>query len=443
MTEPTTPSAPPSPPGRRVGRRDVLVGAGAFGVGAVAAAAVSAATFGREDEHRPEQHAVRESGLDPTGAGEILQPGKGPTSGAYLQATPANVLWGELPNRRTKPVLTVKSGAEVTVDTVSHEGILEDQGRNPVRFFGTHGVPENEVLLDAVKIAADKEHTGPGPHIVVGPVEVEGAMPGDVLKVEVLRLLRRVPYGVISNRHGRGALPGEYPEAFEKVVAYRKYFNQGNNISIFTRVEKKDGKPRGVLPQGGLPRPPSFGLRPFMGMMGVALDTDERLNSIPPTIGGGNIDIQDLVVGATFYLPVQVRGAKFFTGDPHFAQGHGEVALTALEASVRPTFRLTVVKPGGDAPSPAFRYPFAETPEFWIPIGLSDPDGDIGGLSSSLDPAMKNAVRNAMTFLTEDKKVDGPVAYAYLSAAGDFVVSQVVDRTLGVHGLIRKADFRE
>jgi acetamidase/formamidase len=435
MTEPT-PAV-----GRRVGRRNLLVGAGAFGAGAVAAAAVSAVTLGRDGDDGPVSRTARESDLDPTGAAEILQPGKGPTSGAYLRATPENVLWGELPNRRTRPVLTVPSGAEVTVDTVSHEGILEDQGRNPVRFFGTHGVPENEVLLDAVTLAADKEHTGPGPHIVVGPVEVEGAMPGDVLKIEVLRLLRRVPYGVISNRHGRGALPGEYPEAFETVPAYRKYFNQGNNNSIFTRVEKNDGKPRGVLPRGGLPRPPSFGLMPFMGMMGVALDTDERLNSIPPTIGGGNIDIQNLIVGTTFYLPVQVRGAKFFTGDPHFAQGNGEVALTALEASVRPTFRLTVVKPGGEAPSPAFRYPFAETSEFWIPIGLSDPDGELGGLASSLDPAMKNAVRNAMTFLTVDKKVDGPVAYAYLSAAGDFIISQVVDRTLGVHGLIRKVDF--
>jgi acetamidase/formamidase len=401
-------------------------------------AAAATVAFGR-DEEKPAQS--RASDVDPTGSDEVLQPGTGPTSGEYLRALPENVLWGELPNRRTPAVLSVPSGAEVTVDTVSHEGILEDQGRDPVAFFGAHGVRPGDVLADAVTIAARKEHTGPGPHVVVGPIEVEGAMPGDVLKIEVLRLRRRVPYGVISNRHGRGALPGEYPEAFEKVPAYRKYFNSGGNISVFAGVEKVDGRPRGVLPAGGLPTPPSFGLMPFMGMMGIALDTDERLSSIPPTIGGGNIDIQNLVVGSTFYLPVQVPGAKFFTGDPHFAQGNGEVSLTALEASLRPTYRLTVVKPGGAAPSPAFRYPFAETSEFWIPIGLSDPDGDLHSLVSSLDPAMKNAVRNAMAFLTVDKKLDGPVAYAYLSAAGDFVVSQVVDRTLGVHGLIRKVDF--
>jgi acetamidase/formamidase len=89
----------------------------------------------------------------------------------------------------------------------------------------------------------------------------------------------------------------------------------------------------------------------------------------------------------------------------------------------------------------AFSYPFAETSDFWIPIGLSDPNGPIGGNATSLDIAMKTAVRNAMAFLTEDLGMAAPVAYAYLSAASDFVVSQVVDRTTGIHAKVRKADF--
>ena len=109
----------------------------------------------------------------------------------------------------------------------------------------------------------------------------------------------------------------------------------------------------------------------------------------------------------------------FFTGDPHMVQGDGEVALTAMEGSLRPTFRLTVVKKGGrGAPKAAFDYPFAENPDFWIPIGLSDPDGpENGGNATSLDIAMKTAVRHALDFLTEDLGLAGPVAYAYLSAA--------------------------
>jgi acetamidase/formamidase len=133
----------------------------------------------------------------------------------------------------------------------------------------------------------------------------------------------------------------------------------------------------------------------------------------------------------------------FFAGDPHMAQGDGEVALTAMEGSLRPMFRLTVVKKGQrGAPKAAFSYPFAETPDFWIPIGLSDPDGpENGGNATSLDIAMKTAVRNALSFLTDDVGMAGPVAYAYLSAAADFQCSQVVDRTTGIHALIRKSDF--
>ena len=180
-----------------------------------------------------------------------------------------------------------------------------------------------------------------------------------------------------------------------------------------------------------------------MGLMGVARDTSAMVDSVPPTVTGGNIDINDLGVGSTLWLPVQVPGARFFTGDPHMAQGDGEVALTALEGSLRATFRLTVVKPGGRAPSVAFDgYAFGETPEHWVPIGLSDPDGPVDGQVTSLDAAMKAAVRNAMAFLTEDLGLEGPVAYAYLSAAADFQVSQVVDRTTGVHALVPKADFR-
>jgi acetamidase/formamidase len=348
------------------------------------------------------------------------------------------VHWGELPNRNTPPVLTVSSGTVVTLDAVSHEGILEDQGKNPVEYFGDHGVSPENVLRDAIAIAKNTPHSGPGPHVVTGPVAVTGAARGDVLKIEVLRLDPRVPYGVISNRHGKGALPGEFPEGFQGVARYRKYFNEGGEISVFTPVRRMRGEYRGVLPGPGSA---SFGLTPFLGMMGIALDTTSQVNSVPPTIGAGNIDIRDLGVGSTLYLPVQVPGAKFFIGDSHFSQGDGEVALTALEASLRATVRLTLIKPGGKAPHVAFTYPFAENAEYWLPIGLSDADGPVGGQNKSLDSAMKIAVRHALEFLTEELGMDGPVAYAYLSAATDFTVSQVVDITTGVHGRIKKSDF--
>jgi len=171
-----------------------------------------------------------------------------------------------------------------------------------------------------------------------------------------------------------------------------------------------------------------------MGITGVALDTNEPVNSIPPTAAGGNIDIRDLTVGSTLYLPVFVPGAKFFAGDPHYRQGDGEVALTALEAPLRGTFRLTVLKhgsekiPGGRG---QLEVPFGENADYWIPVGLN-PD---------LNEAMKQAVREGIIFLAGEFGMSRAVAYAYMSAATDYVVSQVVDITKGVHARIAKSHF--
>ncbi|MPZ60883.1 MAG: acetamidase [Propionibacteriales bacterium] len=419
---------------RGLGRRALLRSAAALAAaGSVAAwpGAGHAATPGR---------TAAPSGSPPSPGFPILQPGAGKVAGTYVPARAQEVYWGHLPNRASEPVAVVSSGDVVTLDTVSHEGVLEDQGQDPIGYFTSFDVPEDQILRDAVQIAAESQHAGPGPHVTTGPIAVRGAEPGDVLKIEILDIALRVPYGVVSNREGKGALPGEYPEAFREVPEYAPYLNEGGNVSIFTSVERARGRYRGVLP-GDVPA--GFDLAPFMGIMGVARDTTAMIDSVPPTDAGGNLDINDLGAGSTLYLPVQVPGALFFSGDPHMAQGDGEVALTAMEGSQRPTFRLTVVKPGsGDAPKIAFDYPFAETPDFWVPVGLSDPDGPEGGSNeTSLDIAMKTAVRNALAFLTEELGMAGPVAYTYLSAATDFEVSQVVDRTTGIHALIRKADL--
>ncbi|SFS54840.1 acetamidase/formamidase family protein [Saccharopolyspora flava] len=391
---------------------------------------------------------------------EILQPGTGPVDGEhYLRSLPEEVRWGYVPALGSEPVLRMRSGETVTVDTVSHEGILEDQGRDPVGYFARHGVPRERVLDDAVLIARDYDRTArdfdaDGPHVITGPIHVDGAEPGDVLKVDMLSMRPRVPYGVISSRHGKGALPSlpddGVPAGIDRAEIMPPVGTDGRdtgdptrygNVSVFAPIEGD----RGVLPAGsGRVR---FPLDPFMGTMGVAfaeaaeLD-DPALNSVPPTLGGGNIDINRLVVGSSLFLPVFAEGALFYAGDAHMAMGGGEVALTAMEGSLRATFRLTVCKPGsGDAPSVAFRYPFGETSDAWIPVGLSDPDGAQHGQGGDLDVAMRRAVVNALDFLEHDRGMDRAVAYAYLSAAADFELSQVVDKTVGVHGMIRKDHF--
>jgi acetamidase/formamidase len=379
--------------------------------------------------------AAPADGGDPS----VLQSGRGHTAGLYVPSTPDTVRWGYLPNRDSTPIATVPSGSVVTVDTVSHEGILEDQGRDPVRYFAGHGIPEDQVLDDARAIAASAlahDFVADGPHIVTGPIAIQGAQPGDVLRIDVIGLVPRAPYGVISNRHNKGALPGEYPQTPDPdpnaSAAHPELFH---NVSTFTPVRSIRGRLQGVLPVSQQLRA-EFPIDPFMGMMGVALDTSDRVNSIPPTVAGGNIDIRDLNVGSTLYLPVFVPGANFFVGDPHYLQGDGEVALTALEAPLRGTFRLTLLQ-HGDKAIPGGRgqldVPFGETADFWIAVGLN----------RDLNEAMKQAVRESIAFLSGELGMPNAVAYAYLSAATDYVVSQVVDRTKGVHARIQKAHFVE
>lgn len=436
-----------------IGRRNLLRTAAA--VGALGAAASVAGPVAAE---AAPQTARSRGRLD------ILQPGRGRIPGDhYLYAKPDEVRWGYVPSVDAAPVLEVRSGETVTIDALSHEGILEDQGRDPVGYFAGQGVSRSGVLDDAVSVAAgyDRHRRNfdvDGPHVVLGPIYVRGARPGDVLKVQTLSAEPRVPYGVVSSRHGKGALPraadGGAPAGITLAEVMPPAATDGRatgdperygNISVFTPVERSRGGLYGVMDRRrGSVR---FPLNPFMGMMGVASApatalNEPQVNSIPPTRGGGNIDISLLGPGSTFYLPVFAEGALFFVGDPHLAMGDGEVALTAMEGSLRATFRLTVVKKGsGRIPSVAFNYPFAETGKEWIPIGLSDPNGSIDGQVNDLDVAMRRAVVNALDFLQGDLGMERTVAYAYLSAAADFVVSQVVDRTVGVHGVIPKAHF--
>ncbi|WP_129664844.1 acetamidase/formamidase family protein [Phytoactinopolyspora endophytica] len=361
----------------------------------------------------------------------------------YLPALPGSVFWGELPCAADSPVVTIGDGESLVIDTVSHEGILEDQGRDALAYFTDLGVEKSHVLDDAIRVAADVGHDPAvhGPHVVTGPIKVRGARPGDTLAMTVEDLSLRCGYGIISNRHGRGALPDEFPLG-----------GSTETVSILCTVDGSDGgidrrntsADRASMPSshvhpltGSIPAAPGstarvrFPLRPFLGIMGVAVDGHDRPHSVPPGPHGGNIDVSLLGAGATLYLPVQVEGALAYVGDPHYAQGDGEVALTAFEAPLRARIRFDVIRWPAER-SHTRPSLWAETDELIIPIGLHE----------DLDEAMRHCVRSAVEHLT-DAGMHPAHAYAYLSAAGDFAVSQVVDGVKGVHGKIRKSDLMQ
>ncbi|MDE1902421.1 MAG: acetamidase/formamidase family protein [Alphaproteobacteria bacterium] len=320
----------------------------------------------------------------------------------HVKSGPETVHWGYLWSA-AEPILRVAPGATVTIDTVSHEGLLADQG-DPVGFFKRFGIPKAEVLGDAIAIYAKVQHSGAGPHIVSAPVYVEGAEPGDVLAVHVLAAEPRVPYGVNSARLGKGTLPAEFTLNRSLVIP----FDMEASVARFA--------PGIAIP-----------LKPFFGIMatGPAL-TLGKLNSVPPGPYGGNIDLNELTAGSTLYLPVHVPGALFMTGDGHAAQGDGEVNLTAIETSLTGTFRLELLK------QKFWSLPRAETATHWITMGLHE----------SLDEAMRIAVRETIKFLGEVHGLDPADAYALASVAIDFEVTQNVDGVKGIHAMIPKAIFQ-
>ncbi len=119
--------------------------------------------------------------------------------------TPSTVQWGRF-DADAKPVLTVKSGEVVTIDTIC--GIPE--------MLEQLGAATDDPIREMKEMYAKVKDRGPGPHFLTGPVAIEGAMPGDVLEVEILEIRLRSPYGWMMIEPGLGALPEESPGICER-----------------------------------------------------------------------------------------------------------------------------------------------------------------------------------------------------------------------------------
>ena len=352
-------------------------------------------------------------GTPPNATGTYVPPGE---SHLLRSDRPEVISWGFLPNRDAEPVMSARSGDLVTIEQISHEGILSDQG-NPYDFFASWGIPQSDILDDQLMVFEEVEQKGEGPHVVTGPVAIEDAEPGDFLEVRCLEIVPRVYYGVNSARHGKGSLPEVYP------LDGKPYYGNLLTFDLDRGV--------GHFPAGdGIEVP----LKPFMGIVGVAPNTSEMVNSIPPDTYGGNLDVKRLMTsGSTAYYPVQVPGALLYTSDGHAAQGNGEVSLTAIETSQTPTFQVILHKKDRLAEEglPVLKNPWGETPEAWI----------VTGIDKDLDSALQEAVKETISFLTQTRGLSREDAYSLASIAIDYEVSQVVDINKGVHGVVPKVLF--
>ena len=235
-------------------------------------------------------------------------------------------------------------------------------------------------------------------HPLTGPVAVEGAQPGDVLEVELLDLQHK-GWGYNAFFPGEMEL-GLLPEDFEDPGLF--VWDLEGEVGHFV---------------DGIEIP----LDPFPGVIGVAPAEDGDHDTLPPRSVGGNMDVKHLTAGSTLYLPVEVEGALFSTGDCHAAQGDGEVCVTGVEAPMFVTARFHL-RSDMDIEQPQF-----ETTGPFTPTGQDEPMYGTTGIAPDLMEATKLAVRHMIEHLHEERGLTRAEAYILASAIVDLKINEVVD----------------
>ncbi|RWP03119.1 acetamidase/formamidase family protein [Mesorhizobium sp.] len=233
---------------------------------------------------------------------------------------------------------------------------------------------------------------------VTGPIYVEGAEPGDALKVTI-EMFKPSGFGWTANIPGFGLLADDFPEPALNIWTY-------DAVSLEPALFGK---------QARVP------LKPFAGTIGNAPAEMGLHSVVPPRRVGGNLDIRDLAAGTTLYLPVEVAGALFSVGDTHAAQGDGEVCGTAIESPMDVVLKLDLVKnarlktPRFTTPGPVTRHLDAKGYEATTGIG---PD---------LMTGAREAVAQMIDLLAGRYAMDPVEAYMLVSVCGDLRISEIVD----------------
>jgi amidase len=233
---------------------------------------------------------------------------------------------------------------------------------------------------------------------VSGPIFVEGAEPGDALKVTI-EGFKPSGFGWTANIPGFGLLADQFTDPALTIWSYDP-----------TSLEPAAFGQHGRVP-----------LKPFAGTIGNALAEAGHHSVVPPRRVGGNLDIRDLSAGTELYLPVEVAGALFSVGDTHAAQGDGEVCGTAIESPMNAVLTLDLVKganlamPRFTTPGPVTRHLDAKGYEVTTGVG---PD---------LMTGARQAVADMVELLARRYNLNPVDAYMLVSTCGDLRISEIVD----------------
>jgi acetamidase/formamidase len=161
-------------------------------------------------------------------------------------------------------------------------------------------------------------------------------------------------------------------------------------------------------------------LAPFLGVMGMPPPEAGVHPTFPPRSWGGNIDCKELVAGSMLYLPIPVDGALFSAGDPHGAQGDGEVSSTAIETTAEAQLTLDV---RNDLP---LQWPIARVEGAWLTFGFDE----------DLDEAAKIATEGMIRLMSRELGLGERDALALASVVVDLRVTQIVNGVQGVHAVL-------
>lgn len=279
------------------------------------------------------------------------------------------------------PRLTVAPGDTVIVDSLDASGYLLRQT--------TPGEKQPRLFAE------------PRGHALTGPIAVAGAEPGDMLS---LRLVDLVP----------GAWGWTVAGGVDNLISTRLDVASSPASFLLWELDAATGR---ATESRGFSRP----LSPFLGVMGLAPAEAGEHSTIPPrAANGGNIDCRELIAGSTLYLPVAVPGGLLYLGDGHAAQGDGEVGGTAIECPMRSEVVLDIAT---DRPVLTIH---AETPISRITFGF-DPD---------LTIATGDALDAMVLWMCQLYNVDKPTALAFASTVVDLRITQIANRTWGVHAVL-------
>lgn len=280
------------------------------------------------------------------------------------------------------PVAAIDPGDTVRFRTLDHQWGLEPfpRDRPPIDEHGRQA-----------RRTATTRHGATSGHALCGPVFVRGAQPGQHLavRVDVIR-------------------PGAYG------ITYA-YDEQEGWANLYWDIDADAGA---AVDQHGR----RVALRPFMGVMGNAPAAPGRHSTAPPRQVGGNLDCKELVIGSTLYLPIEVAGALFSTGDGHGRQGDGEVSNTAIECPMERcelTFNLRDDLPPGQI--------FAETAAGWLAFGLHE---HLGTAARAAVGAMQALMQRRLGIASRAE------ALALASVVVDLRVTQIANGVHGVHAIL-------